>query len=151
LLRPESGEKNRFFRAFNTAFDKLSNGYASAVKTLSRVWVLVALVFAGLCALALVLFESTPTAFVPAEDQGYVMVLAKLPSAATIQRTEVLVEQLTPIVMKTPGVADVIAVPGYNLIDAIQDPSAAFLFVMFKPYDERKTPDTQLEAIMKHI
>ena len=53
--------------------------------------------------------------------------------------------------MKTPGVADVIAVPGYNLIDAIQDPSAAFLFVMFKPYDERKTPDTQLEAIMKHI
>ena len=151
LLRPESGEKNRLFRAFNTAFDKLSNGYATAVKTLSRVWVLVALVFAGLCALALVLFASTPTAFVPAEDQGYVMVIAKLPSAATIQRTEALVDQLTPIVMKTPGVADVIAIPGYNLIDAIQDPSAAALFVMFKPYDERKTPDTQLEAIMKHI
>jgi HAE1 family hydrophobic/amphiphilic exporter-1 len=68
LLRPETGEKNRFFRAFNTAFDKLSNGYANSVKTLSRAWVLVGLVFAGLCALALVLFESTPTAFVPAED-----------------------------------------------------------------------------------
>jgi hydrophobe/amphiphile efflux-1 (HAE1) family protein len=151
LLRPETGKKNRVFRAFNTGFDKLSTGYATAVKKLAGVWVLVALAFAGLCTLAVVLFLSTPTAFVPAEDQGYVMVLVKLPSAATIQRTEALVEQLTPVVMKTPGVADVIAVPGYNLIDSIQDPSAAFLFVIFKPYDERKTPDTQLESIMKHI
>ena len=116
------------------------------MKTLSKAWVLVALAFAGLCALALVLFESTPTAFVPAEDQGYVMVLAKLPSASTVQRTEAVVEQINEIVMNVPGVADVISIPGYNLIDAIQDPSSAALFVMFKPYDERKTPDTQLEG-----
>ena len=151
LLRPETGEKNRFFRAFNTAFDKLSNGYANSVKTLSRVWVLVALAFAGLCALALVLFESTPSAFVPAEDQGYVMVITKLPSGASIERTEQVVNQINQIAISTPGVADVISVPGYNLIDAVQDMSAAFSFVVFKPYDERQTPETRLEGIIAHI
>ena len=112
---------------------------------------LVALAVIGLCALALVLFESTPTGFVPPEDQGYVMVLAKLPSGATIQATEALVDQANQLIMNTPGVSDVIAVPGFDLIDSIQDPSSAFMFVMFKPYDERKTPETQLDGIMAHI
>jgi HAE1 family hydrophobic/amphiphilic exporter-1 len=151
LLRPETGEKNRFFRAFNTAFDRLSNGYANAVKTLSGVWVPVGIVFAGLCVLALVLFLSTPSAFVPDEDQGYVMVLTKLPSGAGIQRTEQVVNRINQIAMSSPGVADVISVPGYNLIDAVQDMSAAFSFVVFKPYAERKSPETQLEGIIGHI
>jgi HAE1 family hydrophobic/amphiphilic exporter-1 len=151
LLRPETGEKNRFFRAFNAAFDKLANGYAKSVSALSKAWIPVVIAFAGLCALALVLFQSTPTGFVPAEDQGYVMVMAKLPSGATIERTEAVVKQVGEIVTNTPGVADFIALPGFNLVDSIQDPSAAALFVMFKPYDERKTPDTQLAAIMAHI
>ncbi|WP_428356627.1 efflux RND transporter permease subunit [Methyloprofundus sp.] len=151
FLRPAKGEKNRFFRAFNTSFDKLSNGYANLVETLSKVKILVGLAFVGLCVLALLLFESVPGGFVPEEDQGYIMVLTKLPGGASIQRTEQVVKQINKIAMNTPGVDTVESIPGYNIVDAIQDPAAAFSFVIFKPYSERKSDDTQLKPIMAHI
>lgn len=151
MLRPETEEKNRFFRAFNSSFDKLSNAYANSVVTFSKGWILVTLAFIGLCALALLLFKTTPTGFVPSEDQGYVMMLAKLPSAATIQRTENVIKKINDIAINTPGVADAVSVSGYNLIDSIQDPSTGVVFVVFDPYDERKTADTQIDAIMSHL
>jgi len=151
LLRPETGEKNRFFRAFNTAFDKLSDAYATAVETLSRLWWLVGLVFIGLCALALFLFSSVPSAFVPEEDQGYLMVMTELPAGASFQRTQALMKQVQAIIKETPGVSNSIEIDGYNLIDGIQDPSSGVFFVVLKPYDQRKDKETQLKAIMKHI
>jgi len=78
FLRPETGGKNAFFRAFNRGFDALSNGYANSVRTLSKVWVLVMLVFAGLVVLTVILFKGIPAGFVPEEDQGYVLLIAAL-------------------------------------------------------------------------
>lgn len=150
LLRPETGEKNRFFRAFNTGFDKLASGYANSVETLSKSW-LVGLIFIGLCVLTFMLFKSTPSAFVPDEDQGYVIMIAKLPSASSIQRTEKVVKQINQIGLNTPGVESVVAIPGYNLVDGVQDASAAIVFVVFDSYDERKTPETQLAGIVSHL
>ncbi|RLA20773.1 MAG: hypothetical protein DRQ62_10165 [Gammaproteobacteria bacterium] len=121
------------------------------MEKLSKVWGLVGLAFIGLCVLALFLFSSVPTAFVPDEDQGYVLVISKLPAGSTIHRTEKVVKQAEKIVMNTPGVSKVISITGYNLIDSIQDPSSAVTFVVFDSYDERKSEETQLKAIMTHI
>lgn len=151
LLRPETGEKNRLFRAFNSAFDNLSNAYATAVEKLTRLWGLVALAFIGLCALALFLFSSVPSAFVPQEDQGYLMVITKLPAGASFQRTQALMKQVQTIIKETPGVSNSIEIDGYNLIDGIQDPSSGVFFVVLDPYDQRKQKETQLKSIMAHI
>ena len=97
----------------------MSTGYANSVKLLSKAWVPVMLAFAGLIALTVLLFEEVPTGFVPAEDQGYVMLVAQLPDAATIERTEAVMGQASELAESTPGVADVLAVAGYNVIDAI--------------------------------
>ncbi len=151
LLRPESGKKNVFFRAFNRGFEALANGYANSVKLLSKVWVLVLAAFVGLCVLTVLLFESVPTGFVPAEDQGYVLLVAQLPDAATIERTEAVMGHASEMAQNTPGVADVLAVAGYNVIDSLKQPYAGVAFVVLKPWDERTTADTQLDAIMKSL
>jgi HAE1 family hydrophobic/amphiphilic exporter-1 len=152
FLRAEGDSvKNVFFRGFNRMFDALSNGYARSVETLSRMWILVALVFAGLVALMVSLFGLVPTAFVPPEDQGYVMVLSKLPAGATIERTKAVAKQVNDRVLATPGVATLIGVPGYDLIDGIQDESASVAFVVLDGYSERNTPETKLAAIVKAI
>ncbi|MDX2417678.1 MAG: multidrug efflux RND transporter permease subunit [Xanthomonadales bacterium] len=151
LLRPETGEKNAFFRGFNHFFDVLANGYASAVKKLSRVWPLIIIIFSLLCATTVFLFYKTPSAFVPEEDQGYLMIMAKLPAGATIQRTEQLSKKITDKVLKTPGVANILDINGFDLIDGIQDPSAAVFFVILDPYDERKSKETQLHSIIENI
>ena len=151
FLRPETGEKNAFFRAFNKTFDALSTGYANSVKLLSRFWVPVMLVFAGLIAVTVLLFEQVPTGFVPEEDQGYVLLVAQLPEAATIERTEAVMGQASEMAQKIPGVADVLAVAGYNVIDALKQSYSGVAFVVLEPWDERTSPETQLKAIMQNL
>ncbi len=148
LLKPGSGRTNRFFKAFNNSFDKLAKGYAASVKVMAAKWVLVMGVFAGLCVLTVFLFGAIPGGFVPEEDQGYFLALVELPDGATIERTEAVMKQVTDLALRTPGVADVVDVAGYNVIDQIKQPFAGFAFVILKPWDERKTPETQLQGIL---
>jgi HAE1 family hydrophobic/amphiphilic exporter-1 len=148
LLRPGSGKTNAVFRAFNKGFEKLASGYAASVKVMAKMWYVVLAVFAGLCLLTVFFFSAIPGGFVPEEDQGYLLALVELPDAATIERTRAVIKQVNDIALQTPGVADVVAVAGYNVIDQIKQPFSGFAFVIFKPWDERKTPETRLKGIM---
>jgi HAE1 family hydrophobic/amphiphilic exporter-1 len=151
LLRPEAGSKNALFRAFNKGFDNLSNGYAKSVKVMAKAWYIVVLVFAGLCLLTVYLFSAIPTGFVPEEDQGYVYAIVELPEASTIERTQAVMAQFSKIARQTPGISDTVAVAGYNVIDMVKQPFAGFAFVILKPWDERKSPDTRLPAIINNL
>ena len=148
FLRPETGGKNAFFRAFNRGFDALSNGYANSVRTLSKVWVLVLLVFAGLVVLTVILFKVIPAGFVPEEDQGYVLLITELPEGASVARTREVMARVSELASEVPGVASVIEVPGYNMIDALKQPFSGVAFVVLKPFGERKTPEMKLHPIM---
>ena len=149
FLRPPSGKKkNAFFQAFNNGFNKLANGYAAGVKVMARAWYLVLAAFVGLCLLTAYCFTSIPTGFVPEEDQGYFLTIVELPEAATVERTKEVMKKVSELARDTPGVADVIEVSGFDVIDGISQPYAGVAFVILKPWDERKTPETQLHAIM---
>ena len=148
LLRPASGKTNRLFKAFNAGFDKLAKGYAAAVKVMARLWVGVFAVFGGLCVLTVFLFGAIPGGFVPEEDQGYFLAIVELPDAATIERTRAVMETVSEMAQKTPGVADVVEVSGYNIIDQIKQPFTGFAFIILKPWDERKKPETRLKGVM---
>ncbi len=148
MLRPGSGKSNAFFRAFNKGFEKLSSGYAASVKVMAKMWYLVLAVFVGLCILTVFFFSAIPGGFVPEEDQGYFLALVELPDAATIERTQAVIKQVNDIALQTPGVANVVAVAGYNVIDQIKQPFSGFAFIILKPWGERKKPETKLDAIM---
>lgn len=148
FLRPSTGKKNIFFRGFNRIFEGLSNAYGNSVKVMAKVWYLVLLVFFGLCAATVFLFTTVPTGFVPEEDQGYFLVVAGLPEATTVERTKQVMARVTEIALKTPGVADVMDVSGYNIIDSIKQPNAGVGWVILKPWAERTTPETRLAGIM---
>jgi HAE1 family hydrophobic/amphiphilic exporter-1 len=148
LLRPASGKTNRLFKAFNAGFDKLAKGYAAAVKVMARLWVGVFAVFGGLCVLTVLLFGAIPGGFVPEEDQGYFLAIVELPDAATIERTQAVMETVSEMAQKTAGVADVVEVSGYNIIDQIKQPFTGFAFIILKPWDERKKQETRLKGVM---
>lgn len=151
LRSGRAGKVNRFFQAFNNGFDSLAEGYARSVKVMSSKWYLVLAVFAGFCFVTFLGFKSISTGFVPVEDQGYFFVLTQLPNSASIERTEKVVARLTDMVSKLPGVASVISLPGFNVVDLIAEPYAGALFVNLKPWDERKTPETQVKALMARM
>jgi hydrophobe/amphiphile efflux-1 (HAE1) family protein len=59
-----------------------------------------------------------------------------------------VMNQISEMALKTPGVADVVEVVGYNIIDQIKQPFTGFCFVILKPWDERKTPETRVKGVM---
>jgi hydrophobe/amphiphile efflux-1 (HAE1) family protein len=148
LLRPRTTRANVVFRAFNQGFQKIAEGYAKSVEICARLWVLLLVIFAGLCLLAAYLFVSVPKGFVPEEDEGYFMTIVELPDAATFERTRAVMGQINKAVLDLPGVWSTIEMPGYNIVDAIQQPNAGVAFVVLKPWSERTTPETQVDAII---
>jgi len=92
-----------------------------------------------------------PGGFLPEEDQGYLYAGVQLPDAASLQRTQAAVAQMEKIIMATPGRRDLHAVSGYSMLAGVTNTTAASFFITLKPWEERKKPEEQYEAIMAHL
>src|SRR5208283_3187425 len=117
-----------FFRLFNYFYDKLEYGYHEAIKHVIRFSLPAMLVFAGLIFLAVWRFISLPTAFLPVDDQGYIMVAAQLPDAASQERTREVVDRINQILKVTPGVEDINMMGGVSFIDGTNASNMASFF-----------------------
>ena len=96
-LRPaEPPEKrNFFFRGFNNVYERVENGYAWLVGSMVRhagLMVLLALVLAGVGGWGV---ARLPTAFIPNEDQGYLLIGVQLPDGASLERTGAALDQVS--------------------------------------------------------
>ena len=148
LLRKTPKKQGWFFRKFNQVFEWSRSRYLKGVRWFIKAWVLVLLVFAGMFGATYYMFKIVPTGFVPAEDQGYFMVMLQTPEGASLYRTGKVCSKVEKILEKTPGVESVVMIGGYNLLNSAMDPSSAAAFVMLNPWDKRKTPELSLDGIM---
>jgi len=148
LLRKREKKPNWFFRKFNQVFEWSRSRYLKGVRWLIRAWFVVFLVFIGLIGLTYYMFKIVPTGFVPSEDEGYMLVMLQGPEGSSLERTAKASGRVEEILMKIPGVKNVIMIGGYNLLTSAMDSSCSTAFVMFKPWDERKTPQLSLNGII---
>ena len=88
----------------------------------------------------LVLFTRLPTSFLPAEDQGYIIVNVQLPPGATQNRTLDVMEQVEGFMLKQPEVQSMVSVLGFSFSGSGQN--AALAFVTLKDWDERTAPSS---------
>ncbi|MGA2259286.1 MAG: efflux RND transporter permease subunit, partial [Thermoguttaceae bacterium] len=151
LERPVSLVLGLFSRAFNTAFNRTTAGYAWSVGKLLRVNVVVLLVYAALLALTYGVFRQAPKGFVPQQDQGRVIVSVQLPDAASLQRTRKTLAAIDKIARATKGVADTITVAGYSFVQQANGSNFASMFIVLDPFEKRTSPDLRDTAIMNRL
>ena len=137
LLRPPRPARFFGFRWFNRGFDFARDGYTRVVRILVRRLVLAALGVAAAFGLAYLVFERTPTAFLPEEDQGYFFVNVQLPNGASLGRTQAVIRQISDMLSHTQGVAHTIELSGFSLVSGAQQPSAGTVIAIMTPWDER--------------
>ncbi len=126
-----------FFMRFNRFFDRFSHGYSRLVGRLIRMTTLVLVLYAGLCGLNFLAFEKVPTGFIPQQDQGYLILFAQLPDAASLSRTQAVVEQATKIILETEGVNHVNAYSGFSILSGASQSNVATMFATLDSFDER--------------
>ncbi len=153
LLKPKDPNARSiltpFYNAFNRIFDGVLGGYTRVVKTLIRRGAIVAVLLLVILGLTGQLYRITPTGFLPAEDEGYFIVDVALPSGASLQRTQAVMEQAEAILMKTPGIADVFDLGGTSFVKGDTSSSVGTLICIMKPWGERKDPKQHTLAVVQ--
>jgi HAE1 family hydrophobic/amphiphilic exporter-1/multidrug efflux pump len=145
------GPLSRFFARFNRGFERTRDGYVASVSLMVRHLVLVMLTFAVLLVAVWGLIATRPTGLVPPEDQGFVVAVAALPVAASIERTNAAMARLSSIAREIPGVDGVIYLSGFNLLTGQTASYNGTAFVRFKPWHERKSAAQSVGAITRTL
>jgi HAE1 family hydrophobic/amphiphilic exporter-1 len=147
--KPGRGPIAKFFKWFNRIFDRMSNGYGSIVGIISRKaarsMILLVVVVIGIW----VVGKFVPGGFIPDEDKGYMFVAVQLPEGASLQRTDAVLKQIESIVESTEGVRSSVAVAGMNILNSLNFPNAALMFIGLKPWEERKAPELHASALAR--
>jgi hydrophobe/amphiphile efflux-1 (HAE1) family protein len=147
----QTGPLGRFFAAFNRLFDRSRDGYVRSVAVMGRHAAMVMLTFGALLVAVCGLIATRPTGLVPPEDQGAVYALVTLPPAASLERTDQAMSQMTRIARQVPGVEGVVYISGFNLLTGQTTSYNGTAFIRFKPWDQRKTPDQNVEALVRTL
>jgi HAE1 family hydrophobic/amphiphilic exporter-1 len=154
-LRPATPpeKRNFFFRGFNNVYQRVENGYAWLVGGMVRhagLMVLLALVLAGLGGWGV---ARLPGAFIPNEDQGYLLIGVQLPDGASLERTGASLDQVSAIAQATPGVENVVALAGLSVLDSNSSlANAGVCYVILKDWGVRAgQPGQDLRSIVMHI
>ena len=152
LLRkptPGRGPIAAFFKGFNKTFDWLITHYGSVVGGLCRKatisMVLLVFVVGGIWLTG----KFVPGGFIPDEDKGYLFVAVELPEGASLQRTDAVLKQVENIVGNTKGVRSAVALAGMNILNSLNFPNAALMFVGLEPWEERKAPELHASALAR--
>jgi HAE1 family hydrophobic/amphiphilic exporter-1 len=150
LLLGRTGHKERgIFRPINRAIDATRSGYHHALPFVMRLRWLVLGVFAVLLAVTGVVYTSTPTAFVPDEDQGFALVTAQLPEGTAIDVTHRVQRDIEKVLMQQPEITDVFDVAGFSFTGS--GSNKITMFIRLKPWGERAGADHELKSVVGRV
>ena len=151
MLKPHTADENKsnfgaFFIRFNQFMNWMTRGYVKYVAKLIGKAKLCVTALIIIVALMFGLFKIIPTTFIPAEDQGYYLGAVSLPEGTSLNNTDEVMTRLAEELKKNPGVSQVMGISGYDILSGGAKSSAATFFVGLKPWSERTTPETSIDA-----
>ena len=143
-LRPHvKKEPNFFYRGFNRGYAGVEHGYVVLISWMVQRTTLMVLVFIAVIALAGWRFTLQPTGFLPTEDQGFCVVVARLPEGAAQPRVKRTSDAIDAILKRAPGVDAWVTVGGYSFLDATNVSNVLSTFVIYQDWSKRGTKLSQ--------
>lgn len=149
FLKPNTGESRFFiYRWFNKGFEAVRSRYNGLVRRMLRRPALALAIFALICGAAFWGFLRWPTSYVPEEDMGYFLTSVQLPTGASLNRTDSVMKHISEQLRTLPQVKDVISVAGQSFLSGGASSNLGSMFVVLKPWKERKGSDNSVEAVI---
>ncbi len=163
LLKPHEHRRPRFwewpvqviFRGFNFGFERFARTYGWTARKAVRFPLLMMLAYAGILAFGLNEFRKTPVGFIPQVDRGYLIVVAQLPPASSLQRTDAVMRRAVDLSLETPGVMGAVNIVGFSGATFTNAPNSGAIFLVLEPFQERardprkSIPGMQAELLRK--
>jgi HAE1 family hydrophobic/amphiphilic exporter-1 len=154
LLKAPTGKKSLLtplYRVFNKGFGWTTDRYVSFTGILIRKMIL-SFAFIGVLVYATIdIVGRIPGGFVPEEDQGYLVVNALLPDAASLERTDAVMRKAEAVLKRTEGVEGYNTITGFSLLTAAYSSNMGFFFVQLKPWHDRHSAEETAAGITRAL
>lgn len=141
----------RFFAWFNRTFSAVAGRYAQRLGSAIQHRRLALAAFCVLLLCTWIAFRLVPTGFIPAQDKQYLLAVVQLPDAASLDRTEAAMRQMSDIALKTPGVEHANAFPGLSANGFVSLDNAGVMFLTLSSFNERGSESLSADAIAQSL
>ena len=144
-------EKTGFFGWFNNGFRKMTSGVRASVANLVKHIARLMVIYLVLVGAVVWGYMHLPSSFMPAEDQGVLLMMMQSPAGSTAERTDAALARFQQTISKSEAkdVESVFYVRGFSFAGTGQNNAMGFL--KLKDWSERKTPDTSINAILGRV
>lgn len=152
LIRPGQqprGGLGRFFAWVNRGIEEMRRGYHYLLRRLTRLKATVLILFGVALGAAAWLYTAVPTAFLPDEDQGYVISLVQGPEGSSVSYTSDVIEQVDQIYLEIPEVAGTFSLGGFGFSG--NTPNNGVIFSPLIPWGDRPRTDQSAQAILNQV
>ncbi|MEP7244651.1 MAG: multidrug efflux RND transporter permease subunit [Gammaproteobacteria bacterium] len=158
LLKPHNEQKDWLARGmnkvlgkpfgyFNRGFERTSNAYSRGVVQVLRKGGVALAVYGGLIVLTYLGFASVPGGFIPAQDKQYLVAVAQLPPASSLERTEEVTRAIGKAAMEQPGITGSVQFAGMSTTTLNASPSSAMVFFKLDEFSNRTTADKSIMGL----
>ncbi len=151
FLRKRKPTRFFLYRWFNAGWVKTTDVYSKIIGQFLKRPAIAIGIYALLCFAAFWGFTKWPTSYVPEEDMGYFMASVQLPTGASLDRTDKMISKVSTLIKDMPEVSDVIEISGFSFMAGGAGSNLGSMFVVLKPWNERKGKDHSVEAVMERI
>ena len=151
LIKPVNLILGWLFGWFNFGFDKLTTGYGRIIGQALHHSPVVMVGYGVLLVLTFLTFSQAPTGFIPQQDMGRFIVSIQTPDSASLQRTRDAVALVEKITHESPGVEHTVTISGISFLLQANSPNFASMFVVLKPFNQRRDPSLSDTAIMAKL
>jgi HAE1 family hydrophobic/amphiphilic exporter-1 len=131
------GFGGRFVKGFNAGFDAVRRRYTGILDYFISHRNVAFTGLALITVLSFWMFRTTPTGFIPDEDNGFVIVSVSMPAGTSLSRTQATMDRASGILQSVPAVKKVISVAGINILSRSSSPSSGLMFMQLKDLKER--------------
>ena len=129
--------KEKFFAGFNAKFNQMNNKYIGILNFfMAKKWTAMTGLLVIILATAY-LIRTTPSGFIPTEDQSFIAIATSMPTGTSLKRTNEVMREAEKKLMALEASEFTVIIPGYNLLTSSTSPSAATTFVQFKKTEDR--------------
>ena len=143
------GRLGRFFAWINRGIDGMRRGYQSALSRLTRLKTTVLILFAAALGLAVWLYTTVPTAFLPDEDQGYLISLVQGPEGSSVNYTSDVIDQVDQVYLNIPEVEGTFSLGGFGFSG--NTPNNGVIFSPLIPWGDRPRANQSAQAVLDQV
>src|SRR6204780_1442118 len=138
-----------FFRAFNRGVEWITEVYRSTVRHVIGWRFAALLLFIGVLGATYWVYQSVPRAFIPEDDQGFIMFIIQAPQGASLTYTRDLCAKVEQVLASEKDISAAFTVAGFS--QAGNAPNRAIIYANLQPFDQRKGDAHSAQAVIEKL